>query len=63
MNYGKKRFYIRLTSDGRPIFGSVVERVHPPKGGRWADITDCLGLCCVPTTTTTTTTTSTTTIP
>lgn len=41
------KFFVRIASNGRPVMGSLMERKNAPRdGGRWADITECLGLCC-----------------
>lgn len=41
------KYYVRIASNGKPVMGSLMERKAAPKdGGRWADVTSCLGLCC-----------------
>ncbi len=43
----RMHYYVRISADGRPVVGSLIARLMKPKdGGRWANITNCLGLCC-----------------
>jgi len=41
-------FYVKMTDAGIPVKGVLEMRDfrHPPKGGKWVDITYCIGLCC-----------------
>ncbi len=52
----RMRYFYRISTQGKPVPGSLIARRNPPKKGRWKEVPN--SLCCVPTTTTTTTTTT-----
>lgn len=55
----RKRAFVKYTTGGKVIPGSIFVGYNPPKSGRWVEIT--YDLCCTTTTTTTSTSSTTTT--
>lgn len=46
----RTRYFLKFDNKNRPILGSMVARFKKPAdsgGGKWKDITACLGICCL----------------
>lgn len=45
-----KRYWLKITSKGVPVLGSLQHRKKAPSAtndGRWVDVTKGMGLCCI----------------